>query len=166
MFDETGKIIKMAKPLELKINKKYEGATQPKTIGGEFNKQSKPVEPSDYQTMLKKRRFFDSSLENIVNSKNKRNKPLLFSEQGSFIEMGNKMRRQQMAARLEQKQIERCEQQKSHYGPAVVEADRTAIYVNNVNSNDPTKQPVVPEIEWWDEFLLPETDETDAPRRF
>jgi len=98
MFDEKGRLINIEKHVELKINKKEQGATQPKIIDGQLNISSK-VRQQDVDrentihSNLKKRLFYDSTLEKQTKS-TKRHKTLNFSTHGSFLEQGDKMRKQ------------------------------------------------------------------------
>ena len=97
--------------------------------------------------------FYDSSLDQ---KSKKRSRQLNFVSHGTFIKQGDRMRKQQMLAQLEEKELNRAE---SMYGPKS-DPDNLVkdkpIYVKNSTllQNQKEVDPI-PNIEWWDEFLLP-----------
>ena len=101
LIDDKGKVIEIDKPVELKVNQKM-GATQPKVLDGAFNSNScavaeKGIEAeaeTDYQQLLKKRMFYDSSLEAKSKKANRSRRALAFTSHGTYIKQGDKMRKQ------------------------------------------------------------------------
>lgn len=95
VVDEKGQLVEMQREAELMVNQRAGVAGNNRMLDGLAGKGSaapgsEKEKAQNYQELLKKRTFYDTSLES---STKKRKKELTFSEHGQFVRLGDRMRK-------------------------------------------------------------------------
>lgn len=95
VVDEKGQLVEMQREAELMVNQRAGVAGSNRMLDGLAARGnaapgSEKEKAQNYQELLKKRTFYDTSLES---STKRRKKELTFSEHGQFVRLGDRMRK-------------------------------------------------------------------------
>ena len=150
LIDEKGNVLKLNENKSLKINKK-----------NERKRNARPLRQIHRKAQIEKVKFkqseyFDPELEIDKGDRRKRRKieGLNFKEQGSYIEKADAIRKKEVSKQLEANEEP---EEIQHIKPSI-DDDPKAKIMRKINQMKPLEP--IPEVEWWDSYLLPEGQKT------